>query len=108
MRGNDTRLPTVKRCVNWAPVVLMALGSLTLAHEAIGEAIVTEIEKLSHLREKLVIRRRLLVERFQRVDPDRLTGDSMVRIQSAIESVDRAIEDERSTQDARRRAAPVS
>lgn len=86
----------------------MALGSLTLAHEAIGEAIVTEIEKLSHLREKLVIRRRLLVERFQRVDPDRLTGDSMVRIQSAIESVDRAIEDERSTQDARRRAAPVS
>jgi hypothetical protein len=37
-----------------------------------------------------------------------LSGDSIVRIQSAIEAVDRAIEDESSTHDAWRRAAPVS
>jgi hypothetical protein len=86
----------------------MARLSITLPHQAIGEGIVTEIEKLTRLREKLVVRRRSLVERFQRVDPDRLTGESIVRIQSAIESVDRAIDDETSTHDARRRAAPVS
>jgi hypothetical protein len=69
---------------------------------------VTEIEKLTNLREKLVIRRRSLVEGFQKTAPDRLTGDSITRIQSAIEAVDRAIEDERSTHDAWRRAVPIS
>jgi hypothetical protein len=69
---------------------------------------VTEIEKLTNLREKLVIRRRSLVEAFQKTAPDRLTGDSITRIQSAIEAVDRAIEDEMSTNSAWRRAAPVS
>ena len=68
----------------------------------------TEIEKLTNLREKLVIRRRSLVEVFQKSAPDRLTGDSITRIQSAIEAVDRAIEDERSTHDARPRAVPIS
>jgi hypothetical protein len=69
---------------------------------------VTEIEKLTNLREKLVIRRRSLVEGFRKAAPDRLTGDSITRIQSAIEAVDRAIEDERSTHDAWRRAVPNS
>lgn len=68
----------------------------------------TEIEKLTNLREKLVIRRRALAESFQRAAPDRLTGDSIVRVQSAIEAVDRAIADEISTHDSRRRAVPVS
>ena len=68
----------------------------------------SEIEKLTSLREKLVIRRRELVAGFQKATPDRLTGDSIVRIQSAIEAVDRAIEDEGSTVDAWRRAVPVS
>lgn len=68
----------------------------------------TEIEKLTHLREKLVIRRRSLVEGFQKAAPERLTGDSFLQIQSAIEAVDRAIEDEMSTHDTRRRAVPVS
>ena len=68
----------------------------------------TEIEKLTNLREKLVIRSRSLVEGFQKAAPDRLTGDSITRIQSAIEAVDRAIEDERSTHDTRRRAVPIS
>jgi hypothetical protein len=68
----------------------------------------TEIEKLTTLREKLVARRRSLVERFQNAASEHLTGDSIVRIQNAIEAVDRALEDERSTQDARRRAVPIS
>ena len=68
----------------------------------------TEIEKLTSLREKLVIRRRALVESFQKAAPERLTGDSVVRVQSAIEAVDRAIADEISTHDSRRRAVPVS
>ena len=67
-----------------------------------------EIEKLTTLREKLVARRRSLVESLQKAAPERLTGDSIMRIQSAIEAVDRAIEDEMSTHDARRRAVPVS
>jgi len=69
---------------------------------------VTEIEKLTNLREKLVIRRRSLVEGFQKAAPERLTGDSILQVQSAIEAVDRAIEDEMSTHDTRRRAVPVS
>ena len=69
--------------------------------------IMTEIEKLTILRDKLVIRRRALVESFQRAAPDRLTGDSIVQIQNAIEAVDRATADEMSTQDSRRRAIPA-
>ena len=65
----------------------------------------TEIEKLITVREKFVTRRRSLVERFRNVEPDRLTGDSMTRIQCAIEAVERAIEDEMSAQGARRRPA---
>jgi hypothetical protein len=69
---------------------------------------VTEIEKLINLREKLVIRRRSVVECFQKAAPDRLTGNSITQIQSAIEAVDRAIQDERSGHDAWRRAVPNS
>jgi hypothetical protein len=89
-------------------VVSNAYVSLTLFLKASGEGIVTEIEKLTKLREKLVIRRHSLVERFQRTEPDRLTGDSIVRIQSAVEAVDRAIDDETFTQDARQGAVPVT
>jgi len=69
---------------------------------------VTEIEKLTNLREKLVIRRRSLAEGFLKVAPERLTGDSILQLQSAIEAVDRAIEDEMSTHDTRRRAVPAA
>lgn len=64
----------------------------------------TEIENLTNLREKLVTRRRSLVASFQKATADRLTGESITRIQSAIEAVDRAIEDEGSILDARPRA----
>lgn len=68
----------------------------------------TQIEKLTNLREKLVIRRRSLVESLQRAAPERLTGESILRIQSAIEAVDRAIGDEMSIPDTWQRAVPAS
>jgi hypothetical protein len=75
------------------------------------ETIMTEIEKLTALRDKLVARRRSLVERLREARPEQLTGESIMRIQSAVEAVSRAIEDEiraEPTHDARRRAVPVS
>jgi hypothetical protein len=67
----------------------------------------TEIDKLTALRDKLVARRRSLVESLQRTDPEHLTGDSIAQIQDAIEAVNRAIEDEKRAEpapDLRRRA----
>ena len=55
----------------------------------------TESKKLLTLRNKLVSRRRAIVESFQNVSPEQLSGDAMARIQSAIDAVDRAILDER-------------
>jgi hypothetical protein len=53
-----------------------------------------ELEELMTLRKKLVSRRRALVEHLHKVAAEQLSGDSIARIQSAIEAVDRAIEDE--------------
>jgi hypothetical protein len=55
----------------------------------------TESKKLFALRDKLVGRRRAIVESFQSVSSERLTGDAIARIQSAIDAVDRAILEER-------------
>ncbi len=55
----------------------------------------TETEKLTALRHKLVSRRRSLVESLHRASERQLTGDSLARIQAGIDAVDRAIEDER-------------
>ncbi len=63
----------------------------------------TETEKLMALRERLLIRRRALVERFRTIAPEQLTGETFAKLQSAIDAVDRAIEDER-----RRESAPKS
>ena len=54
----------------------------------------TEIEKLTALRNKLVARRRALVDDLQRAVPELLNGDSIMQIQSAIEAVNRALQDE--------------
>jgi hypothetical protein len=54
----------------------------------------TEIEKLNALRDKLIEKRRALVTSLQKAFPDQLTGESIIRIQSAVEAVNRAIEDE--------------
>ena len=54
----------------------------------------TEIEKLTALRNKLVARRRTLVDDLQRAVPEQLNGESIMQIQNAIEAVNRAVEDE--------------
>jgi hypothetical protein len=54
----------------------------------------TEHEKLLLLRKKLVARRRTLVASFEATPPEQLTGESVARIQSAIDAVDRALQDE--------------
>jgi hypothetical protein len=63
-----------------------------------------EVEKLTTLRKKLVARRRALVESLHKVAQEQLSGDSLATIQSAIEAVHRAIEDESRTSSGR--AAP--
>jgi hypothetical protein len=67
---------------------------------------IMELEKLTALRKKLVSRRRALVESLHKVAPEQLSGESVARVQSAIEAVDRAIEDESRTTSGR--AAPRS
>jgi hypothetical protein len=70
----------------------------------------THVEKLASLREKLVVRRRSLVESLQKAAPEQLTGDSVSRIQSAIDAVNKAIDEERrsdSVQSTQRQAARV-
>lgn len=58
----------------------------------------TELDNLTTLRRKLVTRRRMLVDAFQKTAPEQMSGESIARIQSAIEAVDRAIEEERHVQ----------
>lgn len=55
----------------------------------------TETEKLAVLRQKLVSRRRALVELQHKDSEQQLTGHSLARIQAGIDAVDRAMEDER-------------
>jgi len=54
----------------------------------------TEHEKLLALRKKLVVKRRTLVASFTETPPEQITGESIARIQNAIDAVDRALEDE--------------
>jgi hypothetical protein len=67
-----------------------------------------ELEKLTTLRKKLVSRRRALVESLHKVAPEQLSGDSIAKIQNAIEAVDRAIEDESRSSSGRAVAASGS
>jgi len=55
----------------------------------------TESEKLTALRQKLISKRRSLVESLHKASDQQLTGDSLARIQAGIDAVDRAIEDEK-------------
>jgi hypothetical protein len=93
----------------YGPTVFMCAHA---EHTKLSETtIMTEIEQLNVLRTKLIEKRRSLVASLQKALPEQLTGESITRIQGAIEAVSRAIEDEmraESTHDSRRRAAPVS
>jgi hypothetical protein len=55
----------------------------------------TESKKLLVLRDKLVSRRREIVDSFQTASVELLNGDAVAQIQSAIDAVDRAIVDEK-------------
>ena len=62
----------------------------------------SETKNLTSLRRKLVARRREFVELQANGPLEQLNGDSIVRIQDAIDAVDRALTDE-SEEDFRRR-----
>jgi hypothetical protein len=55
----------------------------------------TESQKLAVLRERLIRRRRSIVERLQNASVDQLGSDDLARIQSTIDAVDEALTDER-------------
>jgi hypothetical protein len=54
----------------------------------------SESKKLMALRDKLVWRRRAIVESFQTAVVELINGEDLTRIQDAIDAVDRAIADE--------------
>jgi hypothetical protein len=54
----------------------------------------TESQKLSVLRDKLIRRRSALVEGIQATVASQLDGDDLVRVQNEIEAVERAMADE--------------
>jgi len=60
----------------------------------------TESKKLFVLREKLVSKRREIIDSFQTASPELLNGDPVVHIQNAIDAVDRAIADEKRAESA--------
>jgi hypothetical protein len=55
----------------------------------------TESKKLFVLRDKLVSRRREIVDSFQTASVELLNADAVAQIQRAIDAVDRAIADEK-------------
>jgi hypothetical protein len=55
----------------------------------------TESQKLSVLRDKLVRRRRALVEGIQVAATSELNGEDLVRVQNEIEAVERAMAEEK-------------
>jgi hypothetical protein len=55
----------------------------------------TESQKLSELRDKLVRRRRALVEGFHVTAPSQIDGDEFMQVQNEIEAVERAMAEEK-------------
>ena len=55
----------------------------------------TESQKLAALRDKLIRRRRALVEGIQAAATNQLNGDDLVRVQTEIEAVERALAEEK-------------
>ena len=63
--------------------------------DLLQEIPMTESQKLSVLRDKLIRRRRALVEGIQASLTNQLNGDDLVRVQSEIEAVERAMAEEK-------------
>jgi hypothetical protein len=55
----------------------------------------TESQKLSVMRDKLVGRRRALVEGFQAAAAGQVNGDEFMRVQTEIEAIERAMAEEK-------------
>jgi hypothetical protein len=55
----------------------------------------TESQKLSVLRDKLIRRRRALVEGIEATAAGQFTGDDLVQVQNEIEAVERAMAEEK-------------
>jgi len=72
----------------------------------------TESKKLFVLRDKLVSRRREIVDSYQTASVELLNGGDVAQIQSVIDAVDRAIADEKraesTTSDSRRLVSSAS
>jgi hypothetical protein len=68
----------------------------------------TESNKLLVLRDKLVSRRREIVDSFQTASVELLNGNAVEQIQSAIDAVDRAIVDEKRAESNAADPRPVS
>ena len=58
----------------------------------------TESRKLAVLRDKLIRRRRYIVERFQSAAIEQLNGDDLARVQNEIEAVDKAMAEEKNAE----------
>jgi hypothetical protein len=58
----------------------------------------TESRKLSVLRDKLIRRRRDIVQRFQSAAIEQLNGDDLARVQNEIEAVDKAMAEEKNAE----------
>jgi hypothetical protein len=68
---------------------------LILRMELLQEKPMTESQKLSALRDKLIHRRRALVEGIEASINGQLNGDDIVRVQNEIEAVERAMAEEK-------------
>jgi hypothetical protein len=55
----------------------------------------TESQKLAALRDKLIRRRRALVEGIRAATINQLDGDDLMRVQNEIEAVERAMAEEK-------------
>jgi hypothetical protein len=53
-----------------------------------------QTQKLEVLRDKLIARRRSLIDGIWQTAPEHLTGDGITRIQEAIDAVNRALDQE--------------
>jgi hypothetical protein len=53
-----------------------------------------QTQELEVLRDKLIARRRSIVDSLWRVAPEHLTGDGIAKIQDAIDAVNRALSQE--------------
>jgi hypothetical protein len=70
-------------------------GVIVCSLKLLEETSMTESQKLSALRDRLIRRRRALVEGIQAASNVQLDGDELVRVQNEIEAVEKALAEEK-------------